>query len=90
MTHQVQDRNFHHTLVEVCGLILDHLDGDHLLRFQVLAFDDLPERSLTQDIQNEVPVSCDRSVYPAQVAMGEEQVDVLVTGIFTAQNVVDI
>lgn len=27
---------------------------------------------------------------PAQVAMGEEQVDVLVTGIFTAQNVVDI
>lgn len=55
-THQVQDRHLHHTLVEVCGLVLDDLDGNNLLRFQVLALDDLSECPLSQHIQNEVPV----------------------------------
>jgi len=55
-THQVQDRHFHHTLVEVCGLVLDDLDGNNLLRFQVLALDDLSECPLAQHVQDEVPV----------------------------------
>lgn len=55
-THQVQDRYFHHTLVEVCGLVLDDLDGNNLLRFQVLALDDLSECPLAQHVQDEVPV----------------------------------
>lgn len=55
-THQVQDRHFHHTLVEVRGLVLDDLDGHNLLRFQVLTLDDLSECSLSQHVQDEVPV----------------------------------
>ena len=57
ITHQVENRHFHHTLVEICGLILDDLDGNDLLRFKVLALDDLSKSSLTQHIQNKVSVS---------------------------------
>lgn len=55
-THQIQDRHLHHTLIEVCCFVLDDLDGDHFLRLQILAFDNLPKSALTQHIEDEIPV----------------------------------
>lgn len=53
-TYELQDGDLHHALVEVSGLVLDDLDGDDLVGLHVLALDDLTERSLAKDIQNEV------------------------------------
>lgn len=55
--YQVQDRNLHHTLVKVRRPVLNDLDGDHLLRLQVLALNDLTESALPKDIENEITVS---------------------------------
>lgn len=59
-TYQIQHRYFHHTLVKVGGSVLDDLDSHHLLRLQILTFDDLSESTLAEDIENEVtvPVTC--------------------------------
>lgn len=57
MPYQVQDRHFHHTLVEVRGPVLNDLDSDHLLRFQVLALDHLTEGALPEDIEDEIAIS---------------------------------
>ncbi len=54
--YQIENRYFHHALVEVRCPVLDNLDGDNLLRLQVLAFDHLPERALTEDVKDEVTV----------------------------------
>ena len=43
---QIQHRHLHHTLVEVSRLVLDHLDCNHLLCFQVLTLHDLAEGAL--------------------------------------------
>jgi hypothetical protein len=43
-------------LIEVCCFVLDDLDGDHFLRLQILAFDNLPKSALTQHIEDEIPV----------------------------------
>lgn len=56
-TDQVQNRHFHHTLVEIGGLVFDHFNRDHLLGLEVLTFDDLTERPLTQHIQDEISIS---------------------------------
>ena len=55
-TYQLEDSNFHGTLIEIRRLVLDHLDSNNLVRPDVLAFRDLPERSLSEDIENEVSV----------------------------------
>ena len=55
-THQIQDRNLHHALIEIGGTILDDLDCDYFLRLEVLAFNDLPECSLTKDIQDQIAI----------------------------------
>lgn len=55
-TYQIQNRHFHHTLVKICRLIFDDLDGYNLLRFQILAFHNLPEGSLAQNIENQVAI----------------------------------
>lgn len=55
-TYQIQHRHFHHALVEVGGSVLDNLDSNHFLRLQVLAFDDLAESTLAEDVEDEVPV----------------------------------
>lgn len=47
MRYQIQHRNLHHTLVEVGSLVLDDFDSHHFSRFQVLAFHDLAEGTLT-------------------------------------------
>jgi hypothetical protein len=48
--------HFHGTLIEIGRLVLDHLDSNNLVRSDVLAFGDLPERPLPEDIENEVSV----------------------------------
>ena len=55
-THQIQDGDLHHTLVEVGGTIFDDFDRNYLLRLEVLAFDDLPECSLTKDVENQIAI----------------------------------
>ena len=53
---QIEDRHFHHTLVEVCCPILDDFDSHDFLCLQVLTFYDLTESALTQDIQDEISI----------------------------------
>ena len=53
---QIQNRYLHHALIEVGRFVLDHFDSDDLLCFQILAFDYLPERALTEDVEDEVAV----------------------------------
>lgn len=55
-THQIQDRNLHHALIEIGGTVLDDLDCDYFLRLEVLAFNDLPECSLTKDIEDQIAI----------------------------------
>ena len=54
MTNQFENRDFHHTLLEIRRLVLDHLDGDNLVRFHVLTLDDLAEGTLSQHIENQI------------------------------------
>lgn len=56
VTYQVQDRDLHHTLVEVRSAVLDNLHSNNLLGFQILTFDDLAECSLTQNVQDQIPI----------------------------------
>jgi hypothetical protein len=56
-TNQIQHRNLHHTLVEVCSLVLDYFNSHHFSCFEILAFHDLTKRTLAQNIENEVPIS---------------------------------
>jgi len=54
-THQFKNCDFHHTLVEVRWFVFDDLYGNDFVRLHVLTFYDLPKRSLTEDVQNQVP-----------------------------------
>lgn len=53
---EIQHGHLHHALVEVCSPILYHLDCYDLLCFQILTLHDLPESTLTEDIQNEISI----------------------------------
>lgn len=55
-TYQIQYRDFHHALIEICRLVLDDLDSHHFLRLQILAFHHLAECTLAQHIENEIAV----------------------------------
>lgn len=61
MTHQIEDRHLHHTLIEVCCPVFDDLDCDNLLRFQILTLDDLSKCSLSQHIQDQVSIPARQS-----------------------------
>lgn len=54
--YQIEDRNLHHTLIEIGCSVLYYLHSDDLLCFEVLAFDDLTECTLTQHVQDQIPV----------------------------------
>lgn len=54
--YQIKHRNFHHTLVKVSRAVLDDLDGNNLLRLEVLAFDDLAKGALAQHVENKVSI----------------------------------
>lgn len=56
MTHQVEYRHLHHTLVKIGCPILDNLDCDNLLRFEILTLDDLSKSSLAKHIQDQISV----------------------------------
>jgi len=55
-TDQIEDGHFHHTLIKVRSPVLDNLDCDHLLRLEILAFDNLPKSTLPEDIENKVSI----------------------------------
>ena len=57
VAYQVENRYFHHTLVEICGAVLDDLHRHDLLCLQILALHDLTKCSLPQDVQDEISVS---------------------------------
>lgn len=93
-TYQIKHRNFHHTLVKVSRAILDDLDGNNLLRLEVLAFDDLAKSTLAQHIENEVSI-------PAEIGCESEGAtslregfsncnDALVASFLGAQNVIHV
>lgn len=54
--YQVQNGHLHHALVEIRCPVLDNLDGDYLLRLQVLTLDDLAKSALSKNIQYEISV----------------------------------
>lgn len=54
-THKFEDGDFHHTLIEVSRLVLHDLHRHHLVGLHILTFDDLAERSLAENVQDEVP-----------------------------------
>ncbi len=54
--YQIQHRDLHHALVEVCGSILDDFHCNNLLGLEILAFHNLPKCSLTEDVQDQIPV----------------------------------
>ena len=53
----LQDLEFHASLVLELFLVSDDLDGDHLLGFVVHAFDGLPKATLSQKLEDFVPVA---------------------------------
>jgi hypothetical protein len=55
-TDQVQNRNLHHTLVKVCSSVLNNFDRDDLLSLEILTFYDLPEGTLTKNVEDKVTV----------------------------------
>lgn len=61
-TYQIQNRYLHHTLIEVCCTVLDNLDSNDFLRLEILALHNLAKGSLTQHIENEIPVSMSASI----------------------------
>ena len=73
-SHQVQYRHFHHTLIEICRPVLDDLYGHDLLRLQVLAFDYLTECSLTEDIEDEVPIPAKAKISNVLTVLSESHV----------------
>jgi hypothetical protein len=52
--HQLQYSYFHSTLIEVSRFVLDNLDSHDLVSPNVLAFRDLPESPLSENIENEI------------------------------------
>lgn len=56
-SHQIQNRNFHHALVEVRSAILHDLYCNNLLGFQVLAFYYLSKSTLPKNIKDEIAIS---------------------------------
>ncbi len=56
MAYQIQDRDFHHALVEIRCAVLDHLDSDDLLRLHILALDHLAEGALAENVQDQIAV----------------------------------
>ena len=76
--HQIQDGDLHHTLIEISGTILDDFDRDYFLRFEVLAFDDLPECSLTKDVKNQITVLVSVILIPQYVIDIENIVTVFI------------
>lgn len=55
--YQIKDGHLHHTLVEICCLVLYHLHRNHFLCLQVLALNDLAKSALSKDIKNKVSIS---------------------------------
>ena len=65
-------------LIEVGRLVLDHLDGDHLLRLEILAFDHLSKRALAQHVENEVSILVVRLFGSQNVVDVEDVITILI------------
>lgn len=92
-SYQIQHRDFHHTLVEVCGSVLDHLDSNHLLCLQVLTFHHLSESALTEHIEDQISVPEPEkrwSVGNNSRTAHQMKACILVTCLFRAENVIDV
>ena len=75
---QIQDRNFHHTLIEVGGLVLHHLDRNDFLCPEILAFDHLTESTLTKNIEDQVAILVIRLFRPENVVDVKDVITVLI------------
>lgn len=54
--YQVENGNFHHTLIEIRRTVLNDLDSHNFLRLEVLALDNLSKSTLTQHVKNKVTI----------------------------------
>ena len=65
-------------MIEVRGPVLDNLDGNNFLCFQILTFDHLTERALAKDIQYEIPVFVTIFFIPKYVVDEQDIVTILI------------
>ena len=54
-THKLQYSDLHHALIEIRRFVLHDFHRHHLVGLHILTFDDLAERSLAENVQDEVP-----------------------------------
>lgn len=87
LAHQVENGHLHHALIEVCRSILDNLHRDNLLCLQVLAFHNLTERPLTQNVENEITISIFLELVNSSVGLFKYP---LVAIVFIAENIVHV
>ena len=89
MTNQIQNRDFHHALVEVGRSVLDDLDSDDFLGLEILTFHDLSKCSLAEDIKYKVtvPINEVRDVAPWKVIL---EATILVASFLGAQDIIDV
>ena len=87
-SYQVKDRYLHHTLVEICRPILDYLYCHYFLGFQVLAFYDLTKRSLTENIQDQVPISNIMLAFTIAMILDFQPRNILMTSLLRPKNVI--
>lgn len=88
-TYQVQNRHLHHTLVEVRSAVLDNLDSDNFLGLEVLTFDDLAEGSLTQNVQDQIPIPV-RSYQLFVFLQQQSLINSLMACFLRAEDIVDV
>ena len=75
-------------MVEVGCSVFDDLDRHDLLGLEVLTLDHLPKRSLTEDIEDQVPVPARKAVSAS--SSPSNRASILVPSFFGAQNIVNI
>lgn len=86
--YQVEHRNLHHTLIEVCRSVLDNLHRNYFLGFQILAFHHLSEGTLAKNIKYKIPVPRAAHQYrdPKRIFRSR---DLLVPFVFVTQYIID-
>lgn len=88
ISYQIQHGNLHHTLIEVCSPILYDFDRYNFLRLQILAFDYLPERALSEDVENQISIPGCRSIHDGRLRVGT--LYILVAVLLVPKDVIDV
>ena len=75
---EVENRNLHHALIEICCAIFDNLDCNHFLCLQVLTFHNLTKCPLAEYIQDQISAFFARVFTPQYVVYIENIIAILI------------